>query len=73
MAHINKGDLIEVKNWTPAGWEWTPALAVSDDYTVRVAGDGEFINDWRFVPSVDYVIPTRASSGTSPLTYVKKL
>jgi len=50
MAYITKGDLLMSRS----GKKF---IATSDDYTKRVAGSGEFLDDWSFVGAVDVLDP----------------
>jgi len=65
MAYILKGDMILVNG--------KQAIAASEDYDRRVAGTGEYIDDWSFVPSVDYVNPDTGLRGTASLRNVKRI
>lgn len=50
MAYIKKGDLLLVGQ--------RKMIAASDDYTKRLAGNGDYENDWRFVGAVNLLDPT---------------
>lgn len=65
MAYILKGDLILV--------DGKQAIATSDDYIRSVPGTGEFVEDWTFVPSVEYMRPETGVKGITPLRYVQKI
>ena len=72
MAFINKGDLIEVQWWVGTKRGWQRAVAVSDDYVRSVPGTGEFVEDWTFVPSVDYIVPDKNIRGIARLAEVRR-
>ena len=48
-------------------------IATSCDFTCRVAGTGEFIDDWSFVPAVSVINPKTGSKCNVYLRDVKKL
>lgn len=50
MAYIKKGDFI-------IGRTGKKYIAASDDYTKRIAGTGEFLDDWSFRGAVDLIDP----------------
>lgn len=66
MAYINKGDLLV----TSSGRK---VIAVDSDYDRRVGGTGEYMDDWRIVPSIDVVYPDTGVQGTFRLSDVKKV
>jgi hypothetical protein len=65
MAYILKGDLILV--------DGKQAIATSDDYIRSVPGTGEYVDDWTFVPTVEYIRPETGVTGRSPLRNVQKI
>lgn len=65
MAYINKGDLLV----TARGEK---VVADGSDYLRRVAGSGEFIDDWEIVPTVDVIYPERGTTGRLRLSEVRK-
>jgi hypothetical protein len=73
MPYISKGDLIEIKWWVDQQPAWVRAIAASDDYTRRVAGTGEFMDDYSFIPSVDYVVPEKGVSGVARLVDIRRV
>jgi hypothetical protein len=64
MAYILKGDMILV--------DGKQAIATSDDYIRRVAGTGEYIDDWDYIPSIEYIRPDSGLKGIAPLRIVQK-
>jgi hypothetical protein len=67
MAYINKGDML----LTSRGEK---VIATGSDYLRRVPGNGEFIDDWTIVPTVDVLYPDRGGvTGTLRLGDVRKL
>ena len=75
MSYISKGDLIDVRWWSAEvnKWGWKKAVALTDDYVRRSPGTGEFVNDFTFIPSIDYVFPDTGVKGVARLSEVKKL
>lgn len=67
MPYISKGDLIKVRWRVGQQYTWLQAIATSDDYIRRVGGTGEFMDDYSFIPSVDYVVPEKGVSGVARL------
>jgi hypothetical protein len=73
MPYISKGDLIEIKWRVGQQSTWLRAIAASDDYTRRVGGTGEFMDDYSFIPSVDYVVPEKGVSGVARLGDIRRV
>jgi hypothetical protein len=65
MAYILKGDMILV--------EGKQAIATSDDYIRRVAGTGEYIDDWEYIPCIEYMRPETGMKGIASLRNVQKI
>lgn len=66
MAYINKGDLLVNRS----GKKY---IAVSADYTKRIAGTGEFLDDWSAVGAVDVLDPETGFKSWFRLGDVTKL
>lgn len=49
MSYIKEGDLLVCK---ASGHKY---IATSQDFIKRVPGNGEFLDDWSFVPAVNTV------------------
>ena len=73
MSYISKGDLINVRRYEHGQWVWKPAVAIAADYVRSYPGTGEFVEDWTFVPSVDYALPDLGCTGIARLADVQKL
>jgi hypothetical protein len=58
MANINEGDLL-ISRATG-----TKYIATGRDYIKRVAGTGEYLDDWSFIPSVNVINPETGSRFT---------
>ena len=48
-------------------------IAISADFTCRVAGTGEYVDDWRFIPAVKVINPMTGYKYNVYLRDVKKL
>lgn len=66
MAYIGKGDLLVTRGGAQV-------IALGADYDRRVPGDGEYLEDWRIVPSVEVVYPASGVQCTMRLSDVKKV
>jgi hypothetical protein len=66
MAYINEGDLLVTRGGARV-------IALSRDYDRRVGVDGEYLEDWRIVPSVEVLYPESGVRGVVRLAEVKKI
>jgi hypothetical protein len=66
MPYINKGDLLMSRS----GKKY---IAASADYTKRIAGNGEYLDDWSIVGAVDVLDPETGSKSWFRLGDVTKL
>lgn len=66
MAYINKGDLLMSRS----GKKY---IAVSTDYTKRIAGSGEYLDDWSAVGAVDVLDPETGFKSWYRLSDITKL
>ena len=73
MSYINKGDLIEIRWWVGTKATWMRAIATSEDYIRRVPGNGEFLDDYTYVPSVAYLVPENGSAGIARLGDIRRV
>lgn len=67
MPYIKKGDLLVSKTY---GTKW---IATSEDYTKRMAGTGEFLDDWSFEGAVNTLDPETGRHGWVLLRDVRKV
>lgn len=67
MSYINEGDLLVSKAYG------TKYIATSSVFVKRVAGTGEFIDDWSFVPAVNTLNPETGHRGFMFLRDVVKV
>ena len=65
MAYIKKGDLLLLGE--------RKMIAVSDDYTKRMGGGGDYENDWHFIGAVNLLDPTTGIITWAMTSDVKKV
>ena len=67
MSYIKEGDLLIDKA------SGTKYIATSADYTKRIPGTGEFLDDWSFIPAVNTLHPETGYRGWVLLRNVTKI